>query len=46
MNNLLVKVRSVDAISEEEFQQALTETLVFRGQPPPIDGTWEPQTYW
>ena len=46
VNNLLVKVRSVDAISEEEFQQALTETLVFRGQPPPIDGTWEPQTYW
>ena len=46
VNNLLVKVRSVDAISEEEFQQALTETLVFRGQPPPVDGTWEPQSYW
>ena len=35
VNNLLVKVRSVDLISEEEFQQALAETLVFRGPPPP-----------
>jgi membrane peptidoglycan carboxypeptidase len=40
VNNLLVKLRSVEAISEEEYQAALSETLVFRGQPPPIDGTW------
>jgi hypothetical protein len=34
VNNLLVKLRSVDAISEEQFQAALVETLVFRSQPP------------
>jgi hypothetical protein len=39
VNNLLVKLRSVDALSEEEFQAALTETLVFRGPPPLIDET-------
>jgi hypothetical protein len=39
VNNLLVKLRSVDALSEEEFQAALAETLVFRGQPPVIDET-------
>jgi len=38
VNNLLVKVRSVDLISEEEFQQALAETLVFRGAPPSTEG--------
>ncbi len=37
VNNLLVKMRSVDVISEEEYQAALVETLVFRGPPPPID---------
>jgi hypothetical protein len=31
VNNLLVKVRSIDLITEEEFQEALAETLVFRG---------------
>ena len=35
VNNLLVKLRSVDAISEEEYEAARAETLVFRGQPPP-----------
>jgi len=40
VNNLLVKLRSVDAISEEEYQAALSEILVFRGQPPPIEGAW------
>ena len=39
VNNLLVKLRSVDALSEEEFQAALAETLAFRGQPPVIDET-------
>jgi membrane peptidoglycan carboxypeptidase len=38
VNNLLVKLRSVDAISEEEYQAALSETLTFRGQPPKEDG--------
>jgi len=37
VNNLLAKMRSIDVISEEEFQAALSETLVFRGQPPPLD---------
>ena len=37
--NLLVKLRSVDALSEEEYQDALADTLVFRGPPPEIDGT-------
>jgi membrane peptidoglycan carboxypeptidase len=41
VNNLLVKLRSVDALSEEEFQRALAETLVFRGEPPEIEGTVE-----
>ena len=41
VDNLLVKLRSVDAISEEEYQTALSETLVFRNQPPPIEGTGE-----
>jgi len=41
VNNLLVKVRSVDAITEEEFQQALAETLVFRGPPPMLDDPGE-----
>jgi membrane peptidoglycan carboxypeptidase len=40
VNNLLVKLRSVDALSEEEFQRALADKLVFRGAPPPVDGTW------
>jgi penicillin-binding protein 1A len=35
VNNLLVKLRSVDAISEEEYENARAETLIFRGQPPP-----------
>lgn len=35
VNNLLVKLRSVDAISEEEYEAARAETLLFRGQPPP-----------
>ncbi len=39
VNNLLVKLRSVDALSEEEFQAALAETLVFGGQLPVIDET-------
>ena len=41
VNNLLVKLRSVDALSEEEFQQALAETLVFRGEPPEVEGSPE-----
>ncbi len=41
VNNLLVKLRSVDAISEEEYQAALSETLTFRGQPPKVDGSFE-----
>lgn len=40
VDNLLVKLLSVDAISEEEYEAALSQTLVFRGQPPPTDGTW------
>ena len=40
VNNLLVKLRSVDALSEEEYQEALAQTLSFRGQPPPIDDPW------
>ena len=39
VNNLLVKLRSVDALTEEEYQAALAETLVFRTQPPAIDQT-------
>ena len=35
VNNLLVKLRSVNAISEEEYEAARAETLLFRGQPPP-----------
>lgn len=31
VNNLLTKVRSVDAITEEEFARATSEPLVFRG---------------
>ncbi len=38
VEHLLVKLRSVDALSEEEYQDALAETLVFRGPPPEIDG--------
>lgn len=37
VNNLLVKMRSVDVISEERFQAALAETLVFRAQPPKVE---------
>jgi hypothetical protein len=37
VNNLLVKMRSIDVISEEAFQAALVETLVFR-TPPSVDG--------
>ena len=33
-NNLLVKLRSVDALTEEEYQAARAETLAFRGAPP------------
>ena len=42
VNKLLVKMRSVDAISEEEYQAALAETLTFRGQPPLIDEVGPP----
>jgi len=42
VNNLLVKLRSVDAISDEEYEAARAETLVFRGQPPVIEGAEEP----
>lgn len=42
VNNLLVKLRSVDALSEEEYQAARAETLLFRGQPPPDPEAPEP----
>ena len=42
VNNLLVKMRSVDVISEEEYEAARTRTLVFRGHPPPVDESGEP----
>ena len=41
VNNLLVKMRSVDVISEERFQAALVETLVFRAQPPKVEDSPE-----
>jgi hypothetical protein len=34
VNNLLVKMRSVDVISEEEYQAAVSQTLVFKRPPP------------
>ena len=37
VNNLLVKMRSVDVISEERFRAALVENLVFRAQPPKVE---------
>jgi hypothetical protein len=40
VNNLLVKMRSIDVISEEQFQAALAQTLVFRA-PPPIESIEE-----
>ena len=40
VKNLLVKMRSVDAISEDEFQAALAEKLVFRGYAPEPEGPW------
>ncbi|MEO8500676.1 MAG: biosynthetic peptidoglycan transglycosylase [Vicinamibacteria bacterium] len=43
VNNLLVKMRSVDVISEEAYQAALSEPLAFRGPPPPIDENGKPQ---
>jgi hypothetical protein len=39
VNNLLAKLRSVDALSEDEFQAALGETLAFREPPPEVEGT-------
>lgn len=35
VNNLLVKLRSVNALSLEEYEAARAETLLFRGQLPP-----------
>jgi len=37
VNNLLVKLRSVDALSEEEYQAARAETLIFRGYAPDFE---------
>jgi membrane peptidoglycan carboxypeptidase len=37
VNNLLVKLRSVDALTEDEFQAALGEALMFRGPAPVND---------
>jgi membrane peptidoglycan carboxypeptidase len=45
VNNLLVKLKSVDALSEEEYEAALAETLVFRGQPPLIEEIPDPSRY-
>lgn len=37
VNNLLVKLRSVDALSEEEYEAARAQVLAFRGQPPVLE---------
>ena len=39
MEDLIDKLREKGVLSEEEYQDALAETLVFRGPPPEIDGT-------
>lgn len=43
VRNLLVKLRSVDAISEEEYQAALVETLALRGRPEPPEAPEVPE---
>ena len=45
VNNLLAKLRSVDALSEEEYEAARAEILVFRGKPPDPEGTWGLATF-
>ena len=37
VNNLLAKMRSIDVITEEKYQEALSETLALHGPPPPMD---------
>ena len=37
VTNLLFKMRSIDVITEEQFQAALAETLAVRGHPPELE---------